>query len=123
MAEPDIYKAIGDFFAESARILLSPDTPCGCMVVLAAVNISEDAQEIADAIRQLRLATKDMFAARIRQGIEDGQLPQDTDVASMAGAFNAMLEGLSIQARDGLSQSQLEKVAQYAIHILPDKIV
>jgi AcrR family transcriptional regulator len=121
MAEPDIYKAMGDFFAESTRILLSPDTPCGCMVVLAAVNISDDAQEITDAIRQLRFATKDMFAARIRQGIEDGQLPQDTDVTSMAGAFNTMLEGLSIQARDGLSQSELESMAQYAIRILPDK--
>ena len=41
-AEPDVYRAVENYFREAARILLSPETPCGCMVVLAAVNISQD---------------------------------------------------------------------------------
>jgi AcrR family transcriptional regulator len=119
IAEPDIYKAIEGFFQDSARILLSPDTPCGCMVVLAAVNISDDAKEITDAIRVLRFATKEMFASRLRRAIKDRQIPKNTDVVSMAGALNTMLEGLSIQARDGLSQTELESIAHYAMRILP----
>jgi len=67
LEEPDIYRAITEFFDTSARILISPDTPCGCMVVLAAVNISDDAVEVIDAIRQLRLATKAMFSERLRR--------------------------------------------------------
>lgn len=38
MADPDIYRGIHTFFREAAHILLSPDSPCGCMVVLAAIN-------------------------------------------------------------------------------------
>lgn len=38
MADPDIYRGIHTFFREAAYILLSPDSPCGCMVVLAAIN-------------------------------------------------------------------------------------
>lgn len=90
------------------------------MVVLAAINIADDAKDVIDAIRELRHATKDMFATRLRQGITDGQLPQDTDVTAMAGALNTMLEGLSIQARDGLSQDELKHIASYAVRLLPD---
>ena len=119
-AEPDLYRAIDNFFRESARILLSPDSPCGCMVVLAAINVSADAKEVINSIRELRLATKDMFADRLRRGIDDGQLPADTDVPALAGALNTMLEGLSIQARDDLSQDDLERIASHAVRLLPD---
>lgn len=118
--EPDLYRAVNDFFQESARILLSPDSPCGCMVVLAAINVSDDAEEITKSIRELRFATKKMFADRLIRGITDGQLPENADVPALAGAFNTMLEGLSIQARDGLSQSELEHIASHAVRLLPD---
>lgn len=121
LAEPDLYRAVGNFFSESAQILLSPDTPCGCMVVLAAVNISEEAKEIIEAIRNLRLATKQMFADRLRRAIQDGQILPDTDVPALAGALNTMLEGLSIQARDGLFQSELKAIAAHAVRMLPGR--
>lgn len=115
----DLYHDIDGFFRESARILLSPDSPCGCMVVLAAINVSENAEQIIKAIRELRFAAKSLFAERLMRGINEGQLPADTDVPALAGAFNTMLEGLSIQARDGLSQSELERIASYAVRLLP----
>jgi Transcriptional regulator len=121
MTEPDIYRGFADYFMESARILLSPDSPCGCMVVLGAINVSDNAGEIVTAIKELRFATKDMFAKRLRRGIDDGQLPADTDVAALAGAFNTMLEGLSIQARDGLSLAEFERIAAHAARLLPDR--
>ena len=31
LAEPDLRRAVAGFFDEAARILLSPETPCGCM--------------------------------------------------------------------------------------------
>ena len=91
-----MYTAVANFFRESAQILLSPETPCGCMVVLAAINISENEKEIIESVRELRLATKKMFADRLRQAIQDGQIPPDTDVPALAGALNTLLEGLSI---------------------------
>lgn len=121
LAEPNVYGAVENFFNEAAKILLSPETPCGCMVVLAAVNISETEKEIIGAVRELRLATKKMFADRLRQAILDGQIPADTDVPALAGALNTLLEGLSIQARDGLFQSELKAFASYAVRMLPQK--
>ena len=121
LAEPDVYAAVGQFFREAAEILLSPETPCGCMVVLAAVNISDDEKEIIAAVRELRLATKTMFADRFRRAIQDGQIPADTDVPALAGALNTLLEGLSLQARDGLFQSELKAIAAHAVRMLPPR--
>lgn len=115
MAEPNLLHGIDTFFRESARILLAPDSPCGCMVVLAAINISENAQEVIAAIRTMRDASKQMFADRLLKAIQDKQLPADTDISALAGALNTMLEGLSLQARDGLSLSELERIASYAV--------
>lgn len=121
LAEPDVHAAVEQFFREAAEILLSPETPCGCMVVLAAVNISEDEKEIIAAVRDLRLATKTMFADRFRRAIQDGQIPADTDVPALAGALNTLLEGLSLQARDGLFQSELKAIAAHAVRMLPPR--
>ncbi len=121
LAEPDVYAAVEAFFSESVGILLSPETPCGCMVVLAAVNISDSEREIIDAVRDLRLATRKMFADRLGQAMKGGQIPPDTDVPALAGALNTLLEGLSLQARDGFSRSELEAVAAHAVRLLPPR--
>lgn len=118
MAEPDLRSGIDTFFRKSARILVSPDSPCGCMVVLAAINISEEAEEVIAAIRELRQETKQMFANRLKKAVQDGQLAADTDIPALAGALNTMLEGLSIQARDGLSPSELERIAAHAVRMV-----
>lgn len=119
MEKKDFYLAVHEFFSEAADILLSPDTPCGCMVVLAAVNISEQETAIIHTLQQMRLATKAMFAEKIRLAVQEGQLPSDTAVETLAGAFNTFLEGLSLQARDGAGARELQELSTYAVRMLP----
>lgn len=119
MEEKNFYLAVDRFFAEAAGILLSPDTPCGCMVVLAAVNISEDEKDVIETLHRMRTATRTMFAEKIRQAVDDGQLPADTRTESLASAFNTFLEGMSLQARDDLDEEALRETASYAVRILP----
>lgn len=119
MAEPDIRKGINDYFERAATLLVSPDLPCGCMVVLAAVNISEDEQEIINEIAEIRSCGRKMFLEKLRMAIHEGQIPPDTDAPALAGALNALLEGLSLQARNGLFQSELKAMASFAARLIP----
>lgn len=50
------------------------------------------------------------FLTRIRRAIAEGQLPAHTDAPVMAAAFNTMLDGMSLRARDGASRAELEQV-------------
>ena len=121
LEEPDLYLAVERFFMEAAKILLSPQTPCGCMVVLAAVNISPKETRIINAIRQMRMETQEMFSARLSRAIKDGQIAADTDVPSLAASLNTFLEGLSLQARNGIFLSQLLSMADFATRLLPPR--
>lgn len=117
--EPDLRKGIESFFREAARTLTSTEAPCGCLVVLAAVNVSSESQDIIDALKSLRQEGKDFFLARLKRGVKDGSLPPKTDVKALAGALKTLLEGMSIQARDGLSRAELEGIAMSAVAMLP----
>ena len=119
MKEKDFYLAVNNFFAEAATILLSSDTPCGCMVVLAAVNISDGETEVIETLHSMRVATKTMFAEKIRQAVRAGQLPEDTSAEGLAPAFNAFLEGMSLRARDCPNEEALKETASYAVRMLP----
>lgn len=117
--EPDVHRAIDLFFKEAGEILLSPKVPCGCLVVLAAINVSADSVEVFDAVKALRLEGISHFTKRLKKGVKDGQLPAKTDVKSLAAVLNTLLEGMSIHVRDGVTLSEMNKLAAYAVRILP----
>lgn len=119
LADPDIYSAIQNYFQEAVKILLSPDAPCGCLIILGAVNISDNETEIITELKRMRESTRKLFAERMRIAIRAGQIAADTDVPALSGAFNALLEGLSLQAREGLFLSELKAMAALAPRLLP----
>lgn len=121
-SNPDIYAGMAGFFREAAGIVTSQDAPCGCLIILAATNVSAEGQTVNDALRHLRQESLDCFLARIRRAIADGQLPSDTDAPAMAAAFNTMLDGMSLRARDGASRSELEQVGAIAMSMFRSAI-
>ncbi|MEP7008199.1 MAG: TetR/AcrR family transcriptional regulator [Sphingomonas bacterium] len=117
--EPDVHAAIGDFFTAAVDILTTPDAPCGCMVVLGAINVPAEAQGIVDALRKLREEGRGLFLERLTQGLADGQLPVGTDIDGIATTLNTLLQGMSIEASDGASRARLDQVAAGARALLP----
>ena len=117
--EPDLRTAMVGFFQDAARILTSQDAPCGCMVVLGAANVSRESQGVNDALKALREEGKDCFLNRLKQGVADGDLPEDTDVDTLASTLNTLFHGMSIQARDGVPQAELERVVSTAMMLVP----
>ena len=117
--EPDVRLAITTFFAEAAAILTKPEAPCGCVVVLGAINVPTEFQGVADALKALREEGRRLFRERLRRGVADGQLPADTNLDAIANALHTLLQGMSIEASDGASRGQLDQVAECAKALLP----
>jgi AcrR family transcriptional regulator len=115
----DIHQAIDNFFNESADILLSPSAPCGCMVVLAAINVSQESADVVQAVSVLRQEGKDLLDKRLRRAVREKQLPPDTNTVAMAAVLNTLLEGMSIEAKDGATLQSLKTIGQHAIRLLP----
>ncbi len=116
---PDVREAITGFFMDAARILTTQEAPCGCLVVIAAMNLSPEAKQVNEALRALRQEGKDCFLSRLKRALEDKQFPSRTDVEALAFTLNTILEGMSVQARDGVTRPELERIAATAMAILP----
>lgn len=117
--EPDVHLAITAFFAEAAAILTTPEAPCGCVVVLGAINVPAEFQSVADALKALREEGRRLFIARLRRGVAERQLPADTNLEAIANTLHTLLQGMSIEASDGASRAQLDQVAECARALMP----
>lgn len=115
----EIMEAIDRFFSEAADILLSPSAPCGCMVVLAAINVSAESADVVKAVSVLRQEGKDLFEKRLARAVQEKQLPAKTNTAALATVLNTLLEGMSIEAKDGASIESLKSIGQHASKLLP----
>ena len=115
----DVHESVRGFFHEAAHILSSQDAPCGCLVILAATNISADAEEVNAALKAMRDDGKHRLIARVERAIADGQLSEHTSAGGLGLTLNTLLEGMSLAARDGASREDLETVAASALRLLP----
>ena len=110
--------SIAEFFQEAASILLNPDNPSGCMVVLAAVNIAPKEKRIAEAVKKLRSQTRDFFERRLQKAQRSGELSAEADVSALADALNIILEGMSIQAKDAMPFQTLKQAVRCVPNLL-----
>jgi TetR/AcrR family transcriptional regulator, copper-responsive repressor len=97
----------------------SPDTPPGCMLITAAVNCSAESAHLQGALAEHRAATLTKLRERIGRGVEEGELPADTDADALARFYATVIQGMTIQARDGVSREDLLAVGAAAMAAWP----
>ena len=84
-----------------------PAHPRGCLV-------------IADPrLKERRLSGRDALVTRLRRAKRAGDLPADSDPRALADYIDLVLRGLSSQARDGATRTQLRAAADVALAAWP----
>ncbi|HMC15786.1 MAG TPA: TetR/AcrR family transcriptional regulator [Albitalea sp.] len=117
--EPTARAAIERLLNEAAEELTRTCHPAGCMVVTAATNCSLSSAHVQAALAKRREASEAGIRSRIKQGIRDGELPPDTDAATLANFYTTVFQGMSIQARDGATRANLLAIARTAMRAWP----
>lgn len=90
-------------------------TPNGCMIVLAATVGAVENATVREFLAENRRGLLAMLADRVRRGIDDGDVDPGTDPEALAAFYCTVLQGLSIQARDGASLAALRSVVDGAM--------
>ncbi|MFD9896401.1 TetR/AcrR family transcriptional regulator [Amycolatopsis sp. NPDC059027] len=119
LREPTARVAIEAVLRDNARDYVDPGHPSGCMVVLAATNCTPANQGLYTYLAELRRETQESITQRLRQGLEDGDLPAKTDVDALGRFYATVLFGLSVQARDGATLSELGASIDVALAAWP----
>lgn len=114
-AQPTARAAVEAMLRDNAAGYTTPGRPTGCMVVLAATNVSPANAGIGEFMAEQRRASREDIRDRIARGVADGDLGPGTDVDALAAYITTVLHGLSFEARDGVSCDTLNAIVDRAM--------
>lgn len=116
--EPTAYLAVRRVLLESARFYSDADTPVGCMVATAAQYCGPGHTAVAQLLAGKRAAIVDAIEDRIGRDVREGGIA-DVDARALASFYASVLQGLSVQARDGADLAILNGVVEIAMRAWP----
>ena len=118
-ADTDTRTAFHRLLTAAAREFTRNDRPSGCMIALGCTQVAPALACLRDAMVGYRAAAQSAMAARIRRGIDEGDVPKDTDVEALAAFYSALSRGLADQARDGASRERLQEIVEVGMRAWP----
>lgn len=92
--------------------------PGGCLLILGVVNCLPENRSARDHLLKARRKTLGLVRARLRRGIDEGDLAKGTDVDRLAAFFHGIMQAISFQARDGAKRKELEALIEPALAAL-----
>jgi AcrR family transcriptional regulator len=117
--EPTARQAVQRLLDEAATELTQQCHPLGCVMVMAATNCSVAAEHVQTALAKRRALGVASMQARIQRGIDEGELPADTDAGALANFYATVYQGMSMQAKDGASRASLRRSVEMAMRSWP----
>lgn len=84
----------------NADAYVDPETPRGCMVVLAGLNLGTGNEHIGRYLAECRRKHYVKVLERVEVGITQGDLPHGIDPSVLASYSVTVMHGLPIQAWD-----------------------
>jgi len=93
--------------------------PAGCMISLAGTHAAPACDPIREMMVAQRALSERLMTERLQAGIDRGELPADTDPATLAAFFSTVFRGMAVQARDGASREKLVEIGRLAMRVWP----
>jgi AcrR family transcriptional regulator len=90
----------------------------GCLVSTGLLATGHDAQAAAAICRAERDHALTGLRQRITDAITQGELPETTDVEGLSRTIGALIQGMSVQARDGAGYDELAHIVTAARALL-----
>ncbi len=121
-AEPDVKQAMRAFMRSVAIMLTAPDLPGGCMVVNSAVSrdiAALPASAVAVIGKTVGQSPSGLLKEQLRDELRRRNPPEDTPVAQLTDYFTAIMCGMAVMAKVGISAMRLFDAREQALYGLP----
>jgi len=114
--QPTARAAIHEMLRATADQITGPDTPHYCMLILAAPTGAVENHPIREFLADGRRGQLSAIRDRLARGVTDGDLTAPAaGLDAIARYYTTVVQGLSIQARDGATRAELEAVITCAM--------
>lgn len=112
---PTAREAIAATLCHNARVYAREGFPRGCLIVLSLMVGTPESADVRRLLAARRRAGTATLAARIARGQREGDVAPDVDPARLAAFYTAVLQGMSVHARDGAGEAELLAIAEAAM--------
>lgn len=109
--------ALTEYLDTAAREFTS-EPGRGCLVSTGLLATGRDAQAAALVVRAERDHALDALRERIASAVASGELNASVDVVGLSRTVGALIQGMSVQARDGATHEDLQHVVATARALL-----
>ena len=114
--QPTARAAIQAMLRATADQITGPDTPHYCMLILAAPTGAVENLTVREFLAERRRDMRTTIKDRLARGVTDGDLTAPSaNLDAIARYYTTVVQGLSIQARDGATRAELESVITCAM--------
>ena len=96
--------------------------PAGCMVSSGLLMASPEHIQLAAHIRKERAKLRIALERRLEKDIRNGLLERSANGAGLARFYTTVLQGISVQAIDGATRTELAAVMKTALQCWPRKV-
>jgi AcrR family transcriptional regulator len=111
---PTAREAVAEMLRGAAVLYTGETTPPGCLLASATATGSPEAAEVRKAAAAERRNLRDVIVRRIEVDIANGAMSADTPAATLADLALAVMQGMSVLARDGADRARLLALAETA---------
>jgi AcrR family transcriptional regulator len=119
-AVPDVRAAIAALLYAGVDFYSAGEAgPRGCLAVCTAAAEAVTTPVMRDGLAAVLAILDGVIAARLAQGVADGQLSPDIDVAATAMLIAGTLHSIAIRARAGSPRAELLRLADAGAATLP----
>jgi len=125
----DLEKALADaptardaahrMLVTAAEAFTGETTPRGCLLASATASGSDASADVKNEVARVRRQIQARLENRIDRDLLQGLLPAGTDSQSLAGLVIALIQGMSVLARDGSDRRNLLAIASVAMNAWP----
>jgi AcrR family transcriptional regulator len=114
--QPTARAAIEAMLRATADQITRPDMPHYCMLILAAPTGAVENNSVREFLAWLRHGMLAEVRDRLARGVADGDLAASpASLDALARYYTTVVQGMSLQARDGATRADLETVVTCAI--------
>ena len=108
--------AVHAMLRATADQITGPDTPHYCMLILAAPTGAVENHPVREFLADRRRDMHTTIRDRLARGVSEGDLTASPDALdALARYYTTVVQGLSLQARDGATRAELEAVITCAM--------
>ncbi|MEV6561083.1 TetR/AcrR family transcriptional regulator [Nocardia sp. NPDC051756] len=100
-----------------AEAFTEPGTPLGCLVVLSATDGPAHDDPLREFLTELRGSLQAGFRLRLQLAVREQEIPDTTNIATLAAYLGTVVFGMAIQARDGATYPDLIATADLAMTV------